>query len=139
MAVKAALRYHPDRLGFLNERNRNGYTVWERACDKIGMYRMWDVVERCISTDESEDAGTKNDNENRKSDHDFLFKSEGDPSIFFSPLFLAAVESDDDSAFGLNVVFHLLKKDPAKWISYISNFEARLSLSSFVLSDRLAR
>ena len=120
VAVKAGLRYHPDRLGFLNERNRDGYTVWERACEKIGMDKMWDVVERCIWKDESEGKGTFCD----KNYHEFIFKSEIDSFLFFSPLFLAAVESNDDSANGLNIVFHLLKKDPAKWISYACNFEA---------------
>ena len=105
--IKAGLKYYPDHLGFVYQKDDEGPTAWEYLCEILGAEETWKIIEDSIK-----------ETDNGK----VIMEVSGDhSSLSFSPSFLAAV---GDMADDMNILYCLLREEPAQWISYLEeNFE----------------
>ena len=101
--IKASFRHYPGELGLLTLRNDRGNTVWDRLNVAMGSQEAWEMIVQSI--DES-------------CNDELLEESSEGAKVPFSPLFTAAVSDLTDD---LNILYHLLRKEPAQWIAYVEN------------------
>ena len=103
--IKASFKHYPNELGLLmlsDGEFEEGESFWERLNDVMGSQEAWKMIENAI----------------HETGNDKVFEeSSGQGSeVSFAPLFTAAASylSDD-----LNILCHLLRQEPAQWISYL--------------------
>ena len=107
MVLLAGLMYHSAHLGLIYDKNPHGQTAWDEGCERFGAYEMWQIVERCIKDTRRDELLVVANKDNQES-----------PAISFSPFFEAAVS--DEITKKVDIVYHLLKKDPSEWIGFQS-------------------
>ena len=109
-SLTAGMRYYPSKLGFVNEPDHEGVYLCDRCGDILGRREMWDVVQYSIIHSGNDAIFVQRRNKENQSVKD----EDDDLNLSFSPLLVAAVESNGD--YATDIIFHLLRQDPAQWI-----------------------